>query len=609
MRPWLLLMTTLAGLVVFTITGLFFYVFEQRASEQLISHAVITLMTKGGRTACEASPGTWFREVFGERNWTGTVERPAARNDGPIRSLLHESKRGARLPMHAHIFAYDANLSPSNPLAPAIDHELRQGFGNGSITHRSMDRDSLRFLDDRGHPCPATAMPAAGRSGRPGRPDRRHLEPGMRDEPGMDDGPRGPAEPGGPGGPGEPDGPGGPARDVPGGPGAPAPDMDHGKPPLPGADVIESGATTVRNGCPSASMTRAPGEMRLREMLIPMPWRTGPCANILVRYDEPAEEVIFHRFSPPIGVWGLPVLFMLLTVLIAAGPVARRIVKLTAQVRRSATDRYRTPITLKGRDEIGQLASAFERARSEILDQVAQQEEREKNLRTFLENTTHDISIPLTVLQGHLSDMAGREGSLDAETVSAAMIEANYLAALIGNLSIASRIETGQPTMQQEPVNLNDVVLRCVIRHRPIARQSQVSLDHAIPENPVLARGDMTFMEQALNNVIFNAIRHNNRDGHVAVILETTADDRFNLSVLDDGPGIPDEEMSRIAERYYRCGKERGREAGNQGLGLNIAFQIAQMHAWEFSLSHSEFGGLRVEFKGPVHGSVRDASD
>lgn len=110
----------------------------------------------------------------------------------------------------------------------------------------------------------------------------------------------------------------------------------------------------------------------------------------------------------------------------------------------------------------------------------------------------------------------------------------------------------------------------------------------------------MTFMEQAVNNVLFNAIRHNRKDGHVAVILETIGDRRFHISVIDDGPGIPEDEIARIAERYYRCGKERGREADNQGIGLNIAYRIAAMHGWDFKLSKSEFGGLRVDFEGPA---------
>lgn len=526
LRLWLVLTTAAAGLVVFAMAGLFFYFYEHRAAEQLVVQAVHTMMTSGGRQACEAAPETWFAEYFGEDSWPGVV-RPRDRGGKTGKSrLFGVPGRGARLPMHAHVFAYDRNLASSNRLAPGPDPKLLAEWGDGQVAHISSVGRTLEFLDDGGAECTADKHDAPGREGNPG--------------------------------------------------------------------------AFRESGCPPDGMAKRPGEMRIHELLVPMPWKDGPCAALLVRYDEPLEEVIFHRYSPPIGVWGMPVLFMLLTVLLAAGPVVRRIRRLTGQVRASAADGYRTRIRLRGKDEIAQLAAAFEDARAEIQGQIATQEERERNLRTFLENTTHDISIPLTVLQGHLAEMAGRAGQTDPETVGAAMTEANYLAALIGNLSIASRLETGQPTMQHEPVNLNDLVARCVIRHRPIARQRAVSIDHATPENTLFARGDMTFVEQAANNVIFNAVRHNNREGHVAVILESAGGDRFRLSVIDDGPGIPDEEISRIAERYYRCGKERGREPDNQGIGLNIAYRVAAMHGWEFRLSKSEFGGLRVDFEGPM---------
>lgn len=526
LRLWLVLTTAAAGLVVFAMAGLFFYFYEQRASEQLVVQAVHTMMTAGGRQACEAAPETWFAEYFGEDSWPAVV-RPRDRGGKPGKGGLFGSPgRGARLPLHAHVFAYNRDLVSSNRLAPRPDPKLVSDWGDGQVAHISSVGDKLGFLDEGGNEC------VVNRPGRPGSPGEREA--------------------------------------------------------------------SFERGCPTRGMGGGPDEMRIHEILVPMPWKDGACATLLVRYDEPLEEVIFHRYSPPIGVWGLPVLFMLLTVLLAAGPVVGRIRRLTGQVRASAADGYRTRIRLRGKDEIGQLAVAFEDARAEIQGQIATQEERERNLRTFLENTTHDISIPLTVLQGHLAEMAGRAGQTDPETVGAAMTEANYLAALIGNLSIASRLETGQPTMQQEPVDLNELVARCVIRHRPIARQRAVFIDHATPENTLFARGDMTFVEQAVNNVIFNAVRHNNRDGHVAVILEPARDDRFKLSVIDDGPGIPDEEISRIVERYYRCGKERGREADNQGIGLNIAYRVAAMHGWEFRLSKSEFGGLRVDFEGPM---------
>jgi signal transduction histidine kinase len=456
--------------------------------------------------------------------------------------------------MRRQLFAYDTALKSLNPDAPAIDPSLKPANRKGEIARRAWTGRPIMKLPVRPHHGPG---PEPGQ--KPG-PEPRH-EPGQG--PDHAPGPR----------PGQ----------------EPLPPSTRPSPPVDDKDDGEDGP---------------PDDLRVGEILIPMPWRTGPCANILVRYEEPPDTAGPAGFTPPTIVWVLPVVVMILTVLAAAGPVVRRTRRLTRQVRASAADRYRMPIPFGGSDEIGQLARAFEEAREEILAQVAQQEEREQNLRAFVENTTHDISIPLTVLQGHLTDMARAAESgtpTEAEVVAAAATEAQYMAALIGNLSVASRIENGEPTMQQVPIDIGEIVRRCVSRHRPIARQLGVALEHAIPEAPVVVRGDMTFIEQAFNNVIFNAIRYNNRDGHVAVILETAGDGaRAGMSVIDDGPGIPEEEMAKLVERYYRRGKERGRGVDNQGIGLNIASRIAAMHGWEFELSKSDFGGLKVCFRFPI---------
>ncbi|HNU68222.1 MAG TPA: HAMP domain-containing sensor histidine kinase [Myxococcota bacterium] len=360
--------------------------------------------------------------------------------------------------------------------------------------------------------------------------------------------------------------------------------------------------------------------VRLGRILVPMPWKTGPCANVLVEYEEPPESAGPGGFTPPTVVWIIPVLFMIIAVLVAAGPVVGRIRRLTRMVRQSALAGYEKPIFLKGSDEIAELGAAFETARTEILGRIALQERREQNLREFLENTTHDISIPLTVLQGRLADLAGdaERGGADPDKVGGAISEAQYIAALIGNLAVASRIQTGQPEPQKEPVDMCAVVQRCVARHRPIARQARVTLEHAVPEHVVFARGDVTFIEQAVNNLVFNAIRHNRPGGHVAVILEEPGNGLpmsanrqgavetmpretppASICVIDDGPGIPEEELSRLAERYYRAGRDRGRNAGGQGIGLHIASTVAAIHGWRFSLSKSEYGGLlaRLEFE------------
>jgi signal transduction histidine kinase len=340
---------------------------------------------------------------------------------------------------------------------------------------------------------------------------------------------------------------------------------------------------------------------RVLEVLMRMPWEGGPCAYILARRMEPPGPP--SRALPPLDVWGPPTLIVLAAVVLALGPVIRRVRRLTEEVRLSADSRYQRPISVQGSDEIAELARAFQSAREEIRGEMARQEAREQALRDFLANTTHDVMTPLTVLQGHLSAMQQRQGRGEPPEpglMASAMSEAHYMASLVHNLAAAARLEAGEPQVQRASVDLNALISRVMGRHLPVARQQQISLESGVPAVPVWVLGDDTLIEQAVSNVVFNGIRYGRENGHVAVVLESTRQGRFHLRVIDDGPGIPEEERGRLMERRFRGNAARTRAPQGQGLGLHIAQHVAQLHGWELTLAPSEYGGLEVCFTGEV---------
>ncbi|MCP3061792.1 HAMP domain-containing histidine kinase [Myxococcus sp. K38C18041901] len=340
---------------------------------------------------------------------------------------------------------------------------------------------------------------------------------------------------------------------------------------------------------------------RMLEVLLRMPWEGGPCAFILARREEPPSPSLLSL--PPLKDWSLLVSTVVASVVLALGPVVRRIRMLTEDVRASARSGYEQPVAVRGRDEIADLARAFQEARAEIQARMAHQEAREQGLRDFLANTTHDVMTPLTVLQGHLSAMqqrVGRGERVAASEVASAMSEAHYMASLVHNLAAATRLEAGAPHVQRSPVDLNDVVGRVLGRHQPIARQQRISLESGVPAVPVRVLGDVTLIEQAVSNVVGNGVRYGREEGHVAVVLESTREGRFHLRVIDDGPGIPEDERTRLLARGMRGNAARTRAPEGQGLGLHIAHDVAQAHGWALTLSPSEYGGLEVCFSGEV---------
>jgi len=330
---------------------------------------------------------------------------------------------------------------------------------------------------------------------------------------------------------------------------------------------------------------------------VKMPWNEGPCTHVLVRRSQ---------VNPPGAqrgmLLGTAVLLavLLAAVMFTAGPVVERIRRLTRQVRESTAARYASPAEVSGSDEVTELAQAFNAAATEVRGNLEAIESRERTLRSFVENTTHDVMVPLTVLQGHLTAIRRRVESGEAverANVLDALQEAHYMGSLIHNLSAVARLEQEGATLATTRVDLAALVERVVARHAPIAKAREISLEHAVPPEPLAASGDVTLLEQAVSNLIHNAVRYIEPGGHVAVVLARVGA-RFSLRVLDDGPGIPPELRARVFERAFRADSARTRHPGGLGLGLSIALDVASRHGFELDLRTAEAGGAEFELRG-----------
>lgn len=336
------------------------------------------------------------------------------------------------------------------------------------------------------------------------------------------------------------------------------------------------------------------------EILLRAPWGTGPCAVVLARG---TKEPWLGAILPPTRVWLAPIAVVLLAVVIAVGPFVRRIRRLAAAVERQAASGYadEEPAVAPGGDEVDELSRAFAAAGREVRAQLAARDRRERALREFLDDTTHDVMIPLTVLQGHLAALRDRGAAgqaLDGTTLGAAMQESHYIASLLHNLALAARLDADGPELQRGPVELGALVERVAARHRPIAEQLGVALEHTVPDPPRWAEADLTMLEQALGNLVYNAIRHNHRGGHVAIFVDDAGPGRFVAHVLDDGPGIAAEQLTAVRERGVRGNEARTRAPGGRGLGLDIAVRVCELHGYALRMGPSEAGGLHVEVEG-----------
>ncbi|OLF19378.1 sensor histidine kinase [Actinophytocola xanthii] len=228
--------------------------------------------------------------------------------------------------------------------------------------------------------------------------------------------------------------------------------------------------------------------------------------------------------------------------------------------------------------ETAALAAALNRA-------FDARERAERGLRDFVADASHELRTPLTLIHGW-ADLSLQGGLPDGERTQAAMeriaTESARMRALVDELLLLARLDARQP-LARDLVDLGPVVDEVLADARVVAPDRAISREGV---EGAVVRGDEARLRQVVRNLVGNATRHTPPGTRVRVGLEVG--ERVTLRVRDDGPGIPDEELPRVFERFHRAGRER---AGGSGLGLSIVAAVVEAHGGTVRAEASATGG------------------
>jgi len=215
----------------------------------------------------------------------------------------------------------------------------------------------------------------------------------------------------------------------------------------------------------------------------------------------------------------------------------------------------------------------------------------ENTRREFVANVSHELRTPLSLIKGYVETLI--DGAKDDPAVALRFLQtiekhADRLTYLIEDLLTISRLESGQIVMNLQPFELAPLVDHVLEDLGSRAAEKNITLRNTIPPGTKIhADGDR--LEQVLFNLIDNAIKYGKSDGLVEVSGRLLDDKWVEVSVRDDGPGIPADAKDRVFERFYRIDRARSRDAGGTGLGLSIVKHIVQSHGGEVWIE-SELG-------------------
>ena len=248
-------------------------------------------------------------------------------------------------------------------------------------------------------------------------------------------------------------------------------------------------------------------------------------------------------------------------------------------------------IPLRGRgDEWDRLARAI----NEMLDRISSLLE---NLQQVSSDVAHDLRTPLTRLRNRLETAREKStGVVEYSTaINSALEDTDRLLSLFSALLRISQIEAGTRVQSFAPVALSDLLESLFQLYLPVAEDCGHFLARELQAGLTL-RGDQELLTQLFSNLIENALRHTPAGTHIRLAL-ASVNGEYIASVIDDGPGVPAEDLGKVTRRFYRGSSSRSSEG--HGLGLSLVAAIAQLHAAKLQLADAA-PGLRVDliFKG-----------
>lgn len=204
----------------------------------------------------------------------------------------------------------------------------------------------------------------------------------------------------------------------------------------------------------------------------------------------------------------------------------------------------------------------------------------------FVANVSHELRTPLSLIKSAAETLLDG-GSADPATLARFLHiidkHANRLALLIDDLLLLSTLDSGGLRLNRQPLPFRATVQDAIDDLQPRALARNVTLENLVPGGLVVL-ADNDRMRQVIFNLLDNAIKYGRAGGKTSVTGCALPSGRIEITVIDDGPGIPRESQERIFERFYRVDKARSREQGGTGLGLAIVKHVIQAHGGEVRL-------------------------
>lgn len=216
-----------------------------------------------------------------------------------------------------------------------------------------------------------------------------------------------------------------------------------------------------------------------------------------------------------------------------------------------------------------------------VMNDITETRRLEQVRKDFVANISHELKTPIATISGFAETMLSEDGESAEHVEEFSTIifeEAQRMKKLINDLLELSRLETGKPQLNIQPINMVKLInesIELVKMRNPILK---VRIEFSKPGEVLWINGDLDSITHIIENLLDNALNYSNEGGVITVTLERQGEKGVKVGVRDQGEGIPEAELPRIFERFYRVDKARSRKTGGTGLGLAIVKHLVENH-------------------------------
>ncbi|APG27574.1 hypothetical protein A7E78_06825 [Syntrophotalea acetylenivorans] len=298
------------------------------------------------------------------------------------------------------------------------------------------------------------------------------------------------------------------------------------------------------------------------------------------------------------GVFYLSFAIMLMVGILIGFYVAKNALSGIQRVRHGADQMSRGDLSQRivldgGSEEIKNLTHSFNRMQDRIQSLIGE-------LHDVTNNVAHDLRSPVTRMRGLAETTLTGDQSLEEyrDMAGAVVEESDRLVGIINVMLEIAETDAGLRPPAQKPVDIKEIIQDVAELYSSVAQDKGISLTTKIPEIDLIVYGDRSCLQRALANLLDNAIKFTQQGGQV-VVSAHTENQHLVVKVVDNGPGIPKDDLVRIYDRFFRG--DQSRSTPGNGLGLTLVQSIVHAHGGEISVDSSTDQGTQAKISLPMH--------